>query len=173
MSRLDFVNSLSQAENKGEDSFVVGMAKLDGSTDAIMFGPTHKCGPWTKIPLSAIKRVVPIATCSCREHEHPVVALYFKDKNDPVSAALGQLLRNMQKELFSQMSIGTSVGVPGIARTSSGGTGPADAGPTMNCLVSWIPACWEVDFSGDVPTPSARPGIYQCVLVPILICVPA
>ena len=78
MTARDFADSLSQSKNNRKDLFVVGMAQLaKGNRDAIMLGPTHKCGPWTEIPLSAVKRVVPLATCSCREHEHPVVAVYF------------------------------------------------------------------------------------------------
>jgi hypothetical protein len=170
MSGRDFVNSLSYAEKKPDDLFVVGMAKLaEDGHDAIMLGPTHKCGPWTKIPLSAIARVVPLATCSCREHEHPVVAVYFKDKDDPVAAALGQLLRNMQKELFSQLK-GTSGGAPGtaMARMAGGGTGPMDS--AAGCTLIWMPFCWERDFSQDDPRPAARPGDYECIVIPMVYC---
>jgi len=178
MSGRDFVNSLSEVGKKSEDSFVVGMAKAaEGDKDAIMVGPTHKCGPWTKIPLSAISRVVPLMTCPCRSHEHPVVAIYFRDKDDPVAAALGQLLASMQKELFSQLAQTTGRGSqpPGAIRMADINEGPGSGGPGQqgDCFIFWVPVCWERDFSHDDPMPAGRPGDWLCILVPIVICWPA
>ena len=178
LSGRDFVNSLLHASKEPADSFVVGMAKLSDDPDAILFGPTHKCGPWTKVPLSAIRRVVPLATCPCREHEHPVVAVYFDDSKDPVATALCELLRNLQQELFRQLA-STSNGMPATViarRTGDGagspGTGPFDPRPGDYCQVVWVPLCWERDFSNDFPPPAARPGVYDCMLIPIRICWP-
>jgi hypothetical protein len=156
--------------------FVVGMAKLaDDDPKAILLGPTHRCGPWTKIPLSIIARVVPLATCACVDHEHPVVAVYFNDPKDPLATAFGQLLRTMQQELTRQM-LTTSSGTPGTALAHiAGGSSAGGGGDTKSgggCVVLWTLICWEKDWTGPVP-PAARPGEYACAMVPIFVCWPA
>ena len=144
MSGSDFVKSMLRSEEKkNDDLFVVGMAKVaPDDRDSIMLGPTHKCGPWTKVPLSAILRVVPLAHCPCKQHEHPVVAVYFKDKDDPVAVVLGRLLRDMQKDMYSQMM-----------RTSGGGrSSPAGliVASVRERVVSMIgEMVWDVLSSGN------------------------
>jgi hypothetical protein len=178
MSGSDFVKTLSSGEKKSDDLFIVGMAKLaEGDPNSILLGPTHKCGPWTKVPLSAVLRVVPLATCACRKHEHPVVAVYFKDKGDPLALALGQLLSNMQQELNSQLlkNSGGLSGSPRVMAMINDTGGPTLPGEQAHgdCVIIYTIVCWERDFSHDDPMPAARPGVYECVLVPIVICWPS
>jgi hypothetical protein len=176
LSGRDFVDGLRRAKKDPGDPYVVGMAKLSSDPDEILLGPTHKCGPWTKVPVSAIRRVVPLATCPCREHEHPIVAVYFDDADNPLATALSQLLRNLQAELFREMTTASSGAPTTIARRAGGsgptGTGPFDPRPGAECFILWLPICWERDFSHDVPPPAARPGVWECANIPILYCWP-
>ena len=142
----EFVKSLAQGEKQPDDLFVVGMAKLaDDDPKAILLGPTHRCGPWTKIPLSIIAHVVPLATCACVHHE---------------------LTRQM---------LTTSSGTPGTALAHiAGGSSAGGGGDTKSgggCVVLWTLICWEKDWTGPVP-PAARPGEYACAMVPIFVCWP-
>ena len=175
MSGSDFVKSMLRSEEKKDDDlFVVGMAKVaPDDRDSIMLGPTHKCGPWTKVPLSAILRVVPLANCPCKQHEHPVVAVYFKDKDDPVAVVLGRLLRDMQKDMYSQM-MRTSGGGRSLARRSDSGLGEGaggldDWGDGLGCIIVWQLFCWLRDFTNDYPHPAANPDDFNCVWIPLVI----
>lgn len=171
MDAREFVHLLNQPRKPTHDAFVVGMAKpSEDDYDSFLLGPTHKCGPWTEIPIASVARVVPLDMGDCGTHRHPIVAVYFHERENPTVSALAHLLRRAQNEA-----------VAGLVRNGGAGTGimalhteDVDPGTTtpsdfLFCIFLPWAKCWEKNWQddfppGSVPPPAQPSPQYECAI---------
>lgn len=74
-----FAKALSEGTLK-ESIVRIGMVKPDeGGPSAILFAEGTSCAKWIKIPVDLIDDVELITKISCRDHEHPLVQIRFKE----------------------------------------------------------------------------------------------
>jgi hypothetical protein len=174
MAPKDFVEHLrtrNEHEERPERLYVIGMAKpADKGSDAFLLGPSHRCGPWIPLSVKSVERVVPLTTGDCGEHQHPIVAVYFHDRQDPTGLALRGLLGAMHDDALAQAITGTGTA---IAR-SRGGDGGDGTGQVI-CACFPLFFCWEVDWTQDYPPGTPPPPAHPtpqvgCSWIPIAIC---
>lgn len=168
-----FAKSL-RAHHQDKPPFILGIAKAcEDNKDAILFATTAECDRWTTVPLDAILVVVPVGACPCRDHEHPVVALYFKDEGAPATTALAALLRDSQCEAGRPRRQGAMSAA--AARTVGGqrGLGGWDLPPTVSGC-TWIPIyyCWErpMPYPTIPPRPARDASVVDCGVIWAPIC---
>lgn len=151
---------------------IVCMAK-PASDDAavVLVAPVTRCGPWIPLPLDAVEHVVPLATCPCGDHEHPVVAIYLTAQ----SPASLQVLSRFYTDAEHRLLAGT-VAPPGFAARTTGG-GTIDPGIAHGCFFFPMPICWRDPLPPNSPdgTPwPADPGpeyyTYSCMVIPMPSC---
>jgi hypothetical protein len=81
-------------EGKLKDPIVkVGMVKKD-ERGSILFAPSS-CGDWIKIPVHAIDEVTYLGKGTCRDHEHAVARIRFKEpaEGDETAHLFAELAR--------------------------------------------------------------------------------
>ncbi len=87
----DFVDALTKGDIQ-EGLSLIGMAKVaEGDAKALMFSPKGSCENWIRIPLDSIEKVEHVGTVRCKDHEHPVVRLFFKDPGGTASIFISLL----------------------------------------------------------------------------------
>jgi hypothetical protein len=95
----EFLKSLSEGKLK-EPIVKIGMVKKpDDSSDTILFAEGGLCDGWISIPLSAIEQVTFLQHITCRDHQHPLVMIQFKEpdpKNQAASVFADLARRNLQ-----------------------------------------------------------------------------
>ena len=74
----EFARHLSEGKLK-ESLVKIGMAKKhDHSPDTILFAEGG-CEDWISIPVGVIEQVTFLQTVPCRDHQHPLVMIQFKE----------------------------------------------------------------------------------------------
>lgn len=84
----------------------IGMVKKDeGRSSAILFAEGFTCAHWIKIPLDLIEEVKHLSTIQCRDHEHPLVQISFKEPANQEARVFAQLARGISsRPSFAQTS---------------------------------------------------------------------
>ena len=162
-SPADFLTAMEKDELQGGGS-LVGMVKAAHDDKALMFSVGRSCTKWTKIPLEYLDTVEYLYTAPCKDHEHPVVRLFFKGQSGPAGVILG-LLRAVAGQpeavLLPAPLPGGPPGGPPFQPRPALGTGPFrrspslaanDCAPDYHCIggVSQCPygcACYD-PFTG-------------------------
>jgi hypothetical protein len=150
---------------------IVCMAKPAPSDAAtVLVAPVGRCGPWIALPLEAVEHVVPLTTCPCDDHEHPVVAIYLA----PRSPASVQVLSHFYADAQHRLVAGNMA--PNVVARNAGG-GTIDPGIAHGCFFFPLPICWRDPLPPTSPdgTPwPADPGpeyyTYSCVVIPMPSC---
>jgi hypothetical protein len=80
----------------------VGMIKSDADDPKTLLFTESGCTEWIKVPLELIEEVAHLSKAKCSDHEHPLVAIRFKEPSDPAG------------RLFADLARSTPAGVAGI-----------------------------------------------------------
>jgi len=142
-----------------------GMVKKhDEDATAIWFSEGTACGSWLSIPVEAIEEVTLVSHVKCRDHEHPLVRIVFKEPpaDDKVGRALAELARQSGTPPVSVLS-GAPGGASGaIAQRRAGGSGLGlglGAGPSLTCI-AWHQECRWVTLY--IPSLNLNVPVYVC-----------
>jgi hypothetical protein len=104
-SGTEFVAALAAGPLKRQ-IVKVGMVKPDDSPDAIQFAEGTNCSGWSKIPVQFIETVEFIGNVTCKDHEHPLIALELADPTSDEAAVFADLLRNTARQRPTQQRAG-------------------------------------------------------------------
>jgi hypothetical protein len=165
----EFAKALSDGSLK-EPLVKIGMVKqVEDGSDAILFAEGAVCSDWIRIPIAIIEEVDHLTTIKCRDHEHPLVQIRFKEP--PAENEAARAFAELARRTRSSTPLSTEVpgGTSPLARqfpTFPGG-GPQwgfDKGPTL-------PGC-ECEIWNTIPTCRVAyilvPGTN--IRIPTLVC---
>ncbi|MGW7134784.1 hypothetical protein ACWGIA_41535 [Streptomyces bobili] len=72
---------------------IVGMVKSqENDADRIFF--SHCCVDWIPIPVDMIESIEHLGSAPCKDHSHPLVAIYFGEAISPEVRVFAQLLNS-------------------------------------------------------------------------------
>jgi len=131
----EFAKRLSTGQLK-KSIVKVGMAKTnDDSPNTILFAEGRMCAEWISIPVSVIEQVTLLGNVTCRDHEHPLVAIRFKepDPKNETARVFAELVRRGPHTQPVQWST--------VARADSGR--PVHEVPVETCIEQCV-----LDFQG-------------------------
>jgi hypothetical protein len=158
----DFVKQLSADALKQPLEKIGIVKKHDQDTSAILFSEGSACGRWTMIPVDIIEEVTVLGHVTCRDHEHPLVKIVFKEPpaDDKVARAFADLLRQGRTPAGPAVG-GTPTGGDGaaIARRAGGGGLGTGGSTNLKCIV-WHEECsWKTLY---IPSLGINIPFYVC-----------
>jgi hypothetical protein len=161
----EFAKSLSEGKLK-EAIVKIGMAKKpDDSSDTILFAEGGMCDGWISIPLGAIEQVTFLQHVPCRDHQHPLVMIQFKEpdpKNQAASVFADLARRNLQTNPMQPAMHGGPHATP-MQLGMHGGLLTTPMGP-MEPGMHGIPQTIAQQRGGGVPDPDPnRSGPFVCI----------
>lgn len=99
----EFVSKLSANQLPDPNSFsVAGMLKVSEESPSIVNFTMHRnCERWLPLPLDIVQTFTHIANVTCKDHEHPLVKVKFKNVEETQrgSAFLMSLCSQLQSSL--------------------------------------------------------------------------
>lgn len=123
----------------------VGMAKKDEKGTAILFSEGTACEKWISIPSELIEEVEVLTTVACKDHEHPLVSIRFKEppKDNDAARVFAEMAR--QSTTHSPIhsvsgcttcsgSMGQSVVIGGMGQAGNGPAGSVQEGGTPDSI---------------------------------------
>ncbi|MBA3315449.1 MAG: hypothetical protein H0T47_19445 [Planctomycetaceae bacterium] len=153
----EFAKALSEGSLKGP-LVRIGMAKqADDDSDTILFAEGAVCSEWISIPVSIIEEVKHLTMISCRDHEHPLVQIHFKEPpaENKVARAFADLARHAKPStpLGTHVPDKTTHLAQQVPTFPSGGKGKLDTFPPAprGCICA------------------VQKGLPTCVVIPIII----
>ncbi|MFI6170783.1 hypothetical protein ACIBCN_28650 [Nocardia sp. NPDC051052] len=103
----EFVSKLSADElPEAEDVKILGLAKVADEPSGLYFTSSASCERWSRVPVELVESIQHMATTTCRDHTHPVVAITFKQPDESQSglAFLLGVLSATQRSLSRALS---------------------------------------------------------------------
>ena len=158
----EIVRNLS--EGKLKDPIVkVGMAKkAEDSSDAILFADGGSCDDWISVPVSVMEQVTFLRNVSCRDHQHPLVMIQFKepDPKNPTASVFAELARrNARTNPIQPGTVGTPQTVAQRADGGGFGGGAPEGIGGLECI-AWHRECgWKTLYISSL---NLNIPIYVC-----------
>ena len=156
----EFAKRLSEDKLK-QPIVKIGMVKKnEGGLHSIWFVEGTACGNWIDIPVGLVEEVTFLRNVTCRDHEHALVQIQFKEPpatNDAAEVFAELARRNTQP---APPASATPGGAPGTIERRAGGYGTAGhARQNLQC-VAYHEECgwsnlWIAELGRNVP-------IYTC-----------
>lgn len=88
----EFIDVLRRDEIRPQLT-LIGMVKATDDDDArLLFAVGTQCADWTPVPLDSIETVEALDSVPCKDHEHPLVSLTFKQPESSEGAMFTALL---------------------------------------------------------------------------------
>lgn len=117
----DFAKALSDGTLKGALERI-GMAKKDESNPRVILFAEGACTSWLQIPVDLVEQVDYLSTVKCRDHEHPLVQIRFKEPAADNEAArlYADLARFSASSLPSSEPGESTTALPGVSSRSIG-----------------------------------------------------
>lgn len=156
----------------------VGMVKrAEDGAGTILFA-MQGCGRWTSIPVELIAQATFLKNVPCKDHEHPLVMLTFKEPpaGDAAATLFAELARQPAPSAGPEMGggmMGGGIGGPGmpgghgggmgggVAQRQAGGVGGVGGGQIgqLECI-AWHQECgWRTLW---IPSLRVNIPIYVC-----------
>jgi hypothetical protein len=141
----EFAKRLSTGQLK-RSIVKIGMAKKsDDSLDTILFAEGRMCDEWISIPVSMIEQVTFLGNVTCRDHQHPLVVIQFKepDASNETARVFADLARQGPRTQPTQSSK--------VARRPSRGAGECIDGCVEHferCANSGGDISWCIELLG-------------------------
>lgn len=98
----------------------VGMVKRAAKDSQTILFSESACDNWIEVPIAAIEAVRHISAAKCRDHEHPLVEMRFKEPEDRTARVFAELLRSVPTGVVG-MDGAADDGVPDVVFQQSGG----------------------------------------------------
>jgi hypothetical protein len=131
----EFAKALSEGSLR--DSIVrVGMVKMPAQGSGVILFAEGECTDWIEVPVELIEEVTHLSTANCRDHEHPLVAMRFKEPvGDPAAQLFADLARRSAPPPVVAGEGPMQELPPGAVFRQHGDVGPGDSGtgPLERC----------------------------------------
>jgi hypothetical protein len=99
-----------------------GMVKRDAEDPKVVLFTESGCDGWIKVPIEMIEEVAHLSSARCKDHDHPVVQIRFKEPDDGPARVFADLARAAANlPLSFDERIGDDVAPDGVFRQSGGG----------------------------------------------------
>jgi hypothetical protein len=162
----DFLKAISSGKLQSSIR-IQGMVKVEEKEKNILyFSPQSNCSRWIKIPLQLIENIEHIANITCKDHQHPFVAMTLKrpGEKDTDAKIYAELL-----SVYTSMPTGVPANIPGFPGSNLRARRPNGLNAYTSCV--WIPRI-ECIVTGGTPNPNGGydGAIQECKIVWDLSC---